>query len=453
MNEEIFKFIKQGESETSEFKEQYDNEVEETVGAFANTKGGIILIGISDNGKIKGVSISKETLKNWVNKISQNTNPRIIPDIESVKINDKNIVTIKIKEFPFKPVAVSGRCYKRIRNSNRQMTPTQIAEMHLHSTGSSWDVLPAQNSLFDEINLEQFKEYIKKAKATGRRKFEEKSLIQTLQKLELLKDKKPTWASIILFGKYPQQKLSQAKIHCGRFKQETKIIDDQMIAGTVFTQIENVMDFVRKNINVRLEITGKPERKEIWDYPLEALREAVLNAICHRDYTANEEIQIKIYDDRITIWNPGGLPAGITIEELYNPNHPSRPRNKLIAQIFFDVGLIEKYGSGIQRIISACKEAGIPQPTFEEKFGGFIVEFRKDIYTEEYLKKLGLNERQIKAVMYVKEKEKITNKDYLELTNISRITASRELQDLVEKNVLKKIGKVGKGTKYILKVS
>lgn len=269
--------------------------------------------------------------------------------------------------------------------------------------------------------------------------------------MELIKNVQPTLAAIILFGKAPQEKLLQATVHCGRFKQETIIIDDRLIGGTAIEQIEEVMDFIHKNTNVRFVMTGKPAREEVWDYPLESLREAVINAVCHRDYADNSDIQLKIYDNRLTIWNPGGLPLGMTIDELYNPNHSSKLRNKLIGQIFYDVGLIERYGSGIQKIIDACKKAGLPTPVFEERFGGFLVIFNKDIYTEDYLAKSGLNERQIKAVLYVKEKGRITNKEYQGLVNAIKKTASRDLVDLVKKKVFDQAGTTGKGTYYLLK--
>jgi len=125
-------------------------------------------------------------------------------------------------------------------------------------------------------------------------------------------------------------------------------------------------------------------------------------------------------------------------------------RNKLIAQIFYDIEFIERYGSGIQRIIDACKNAGLPPPVFEERFGGFLVIFNKDIYTEEYLNGLGLNERQIKAVLYAKEKGKITNKEYREINTISRQMATIDLSILVEKGMFIRTGKAGKGIAYQL---
>ncbi|NQE44576.1 hypothetical protein C5S31_00965 [ANME-1 cluster archaeon GoMg2] len=411
-----------------------------------------ILIGVSDNGEVKGVQLGRETLRDWMNQISQSTEPTVIPEIGDVPIYGKDVVEIQIKEYPIKPVSVRGRCFRRVGNSNRVMTPQEIAQIHLGCLGMSWDALSARDSSINDIDLEEVKRYIKNANSSGRRRFERsEDPVRTLGKLELLSEKGPTWAAIILFGKDPQSKLLQSTVHCGRFKQETIIIDDKMIRGTALEQVEEVMDFIRKNINVRFVITGKPQREEIWEYPLDALREAIINAICHRDYADNADIQIKIYDDRITIWNPGGLLPGMTIEELYDPNHSSKPRNKLIAQTFYDVGLIERYGSGIQRIMNACKSSNLPMPVFEEKFGGFLVIFHKDIYTEEYLKELELNERQIKAVMYVREKGKITNREYQELNTVSNKTAYLELSNVVNKDVFISEG-TGKQVRYVLKV-
>ena len=190
-----------------------------------------------------------------------------------------------------------------------------------------------------------------------------------------------------------------------------------MIETDLISQVDEVIKFITRHISVRYEFEGKPKRKEIWEYPLEALREAVINAVVHRDYSISSNVQVEIYDDRIEIWNPGGLLPGITVEDLYKKEHKSVTRNKLIAQIFYDIGYIEKYGSGTIKIINLCKQNGLPSPEFKEVFGGFSVIFRKDIYTEEYLHRVGLNERQIKAVMYAKEKGKITNREYQELNS------------------------------------
>lgn len=449
INNEILNLIKQGESSEREFKETFDKKTIETAVAFANSRGGIILIGVDDKGKVKGIQIGKETMNEWANQISQSTEPRIIPEIEQNEIGGNQIVIIRIKEFPIKPVSTRGRCFRRVGNSNRVMTPQEIAQMHLHSTDMSWDKFPARDAVIEDIDIEKVKRYIKKANESGRRKIEEnEEPSQILEKLNLLKDGLPAWAAVLLFSKNTKRFLSQAAIHCGRFKEETIVLDDRMIEGTIMEQVDEAMDFIRKNINVRFVMTGKPEREEIWDYPLEALREAVINAVCHRDYTALSNAEVRIYDDRLIVWSPGGLPSGITIEDIYRP-HSSVLRNKGVGEVFYDIGWIEQWGSGIEKMRRACIKAGLPEPQFEEH-QGFRVIFKKDTYTEEYLHKLGLNERQIKAVMYVKEKEKIANKEYQELTKISRQMATIDLMDVVKKGVFTKIGKSGKGIAYQL---
>lgn len=193
----------------------------------------------------------------------------------------------------------------------------------------------------------------------------------------------------------------------------------------------------------------------MWDYPFEALREAVINAICHRDYRYDSEIQLKIYEDSLTIWNPGGLPPELTIDDLYDPRHASRPRNRLIAEVFYDIMLIEKYGSGIPRIIEACKRNRIPIPKFEEKFCGFLITFRKDFYTIEDIEKLrnqGFEDNQINTIIYIKENGKITNVEYQMLNNVKKRQAAYGLNKLIEKGIIERIRKGGK-TYYQFKQS
>ena len=160
-----------------------------------------------------------------------------------------------------------------------------------------------------------------------------------------------------------------------RFREKVHIMDNRIIDGSVIGQVDETVEFIKKNLHVRFEITGEPQRKEIWDYPLPALREAIINAICHRDYRDVADIQIKIFEDALQVWSPGFLPYNMTVEELLDPDHTSKPRNKLIAQVFYDMGLIERYGSGIRRLLDACREAGLPKPILENFSGGFRIKF------------------------------------------------------------------------------
>lgn len=171
-----------------------------------------------------------------------------------------------------------------------------------------------------------------------------------------------------------------------------------------------------------------------------------------RDYLGTSTIQIRVYEDRLVIMNEGKLPPEVPVEKL-KTDHLSIPRNALLAKIFYFAGFIESWGRGTIKIVEDCLKQGIPEPDFIEEYGVMKVIFYKDRFTEEYLRKLGLSERQIKAVIYVKESGKITNREYQKLNIVSKPTATRDLEDLTRKSVLEKIGVTGKGTFYKIKGS
>lgn len=162
-------------------------------------------------------------------------------------------------------------------------------------------------------------------------------------------------------------------IELGRFQTDTLIKDGATLKTDLFSEVEDVMDFIKKHINKAYIITGRPQREERWDYPLNAIRELVINTIIHRDYTSPVDSIIKVYDDKIELFNPGKLPDGLTITKLLKGDYVSIARNKKIAEAFKSAGLIEKYGSGIKRILNGFKEYGLPTPEFREMSGGFMV--------------------------------------------------------------------------------
>ena len=179
------------------------------------------------------------------------------------------------------------------------------------------------------------------------------------------------------------------------------------------------------------------------------MREAIINSIIHKDYLG-PHIQLRVDTDKLSLWNEGTLSKDLKIEDLKKV-HKSSPRNKIIAEVFFKAGLIENWGRGTVDIIDCCKAAGLPEPEFIEEQGGFTVNFYKDIYNEENLKRLGFSDRQIKAVKFVKEKSKISNLEFRSLNQVSKPTATRDLEDLAAKNIFKRVGITGKGTYYKLK--
>ena len=152
--------LQEGESQTVEFKDSFDRETVETVVAFSNTRGGVILIGVDNQKTVRGISVGAETPAEWSNRISQATEPTVIPELQCEEMDGKNIVIITIKEYPLKPVSFRGRCFKRVANSNRRMSPQEIAQMHLFSTGNSWDALPAAVSGPEVLHTARINDYI-----------------------------------------------------------------------------------------------------------------------------------------------------------------------------------------------------------------------------------------------------------------------------------------------------
>ena len=188
-------------------------------------------------------------------------------------------------------------------------------------------------------------------------------------------------------------------------------------------------------------------RIEKGEYPVAAMREMILNALVHRNYMG-APIQIRVYNDKISIWNEGFLPEGLTLEALKR-SHSSRPRNPIIADVAFKGGYIDAWGRGTIKIIDTCKSAELPEPEMAERDGGFLLTILKDTLNKEHLEKLGLNERQVKAIEYMKLNTSITNKEYQSLFDITDRTALRDLNDLVTKGLAQKKGEK-KGTKYLL---
>ena len=446
--DKLAKLLACGETETVEFKEKPNESFYKTISAFANTNGGTILLGIGKKGNVVGVKSSSKFLEDLTNRIVDKLS--IYPKIEPIDMKDKRIIAVDVSRSSY-PVSYEGRFYERVGNTTRQMNQEKLRVLLLRS--KPWDSITGDFSL-KEIDTEAICRFVHLA--VGKDRLSSVSLHESpqivLEKLGLMVSGKLTNGAILLFGKDPQRHFINLCVRIGRLKRETTIIDDKWVRGNLFQQFEETLNILRQHIGVRYEIKGI-EREDIWDYPIPAIREAVLNALIHRDYfNIANFIVIKVYDNHIWFSNPGGLPEGITVEQLKRP-HQSCLRNPLIAKVFYLAGYIEQYGSGTVRMVEWMKEAGLPEPEYKEEMGGFSVYFYKDIYTEENLRKMGLNDRQIKAVIYVKERGKITNKEYQKVCNTSERTASRDLAVLVARKVFEQIGTTGKGTSYRLKMS
>ncbi len=447
----LARLLSQGESETIEFKASFNDEALETIGAFANAAGGSLLIGVELTGAVPGVSVGKKTLEDWANRIQEATDPRLQPSMTKVEHNGKMIVIIKLQSAAAGPVSVRGRFFRRVGRTNQRMSHEEIVQRLLNASGLSWDASIEPQATWEDLDKVRIREYVTAIRQKGRRPIPERiTEREVLQKLDLLTGGKPTRAALLLFGKTPSRFYPSAFVKLGRFRSPTLIVDDREVSGTLLSQVEETMAWLRERLQTRFEVTGRPQREVIWEYPLEAVREGVINAVCHRDYLSTAHIQVRLYDNRLEIWNPGGLPAPLTPADLLR-DHDSIPRNPKIAAAFFVAGLIEQWGTGTIRMAAALREAGHTEPEFDAGTAGrFRVILREGPTIKARLQEMGLNNRQLQLIAYVREHGKITNRAYRELTGLSDEAARKEIAGLLDLGILEQVGK-GRSTAYVLK--
>ena len=437
---EIRSILKKGEGLTIEFKSSFNIEVIETLVAFANTFGGSVLIGISDELNLIGVSLNTESIQNWLNEIKIKTSPSIIPDTEIITIGLKKIVMFSIQEFPIKPVALKGKYYKRVANSNHSLSTSEVVNMHLQSFNTSWDYHTNSQFSIKDISFEKVQHAIDRLNRSGVRITEDP--LSFLIKCDLVREGLITNAAYLLFKK---EDSVLTTIELGRFQSEIIIKDSARTKADILIQIEQVMDFVLKHINKEVIITGQAHNTQKWQYPLEAIREIIMNMIVHRDYRSASDSIVKIFNNKIEFFNPGRLPDNITVEDLLTNNYISTPRNKLIADFCKSLGLIEKYGSGIRRIVDYFKVENLSVPEFRNISDGFMVTIfgkQKDDATKDVGKDVGKELKGSLAEVFrlIQIKPELTIPEIAEITKYTQRTIERSLSQLKKLNFIKRTG-------------
>jgi ATP-dependent DNA helicase RecG len=436
------------ESQNIEYKSSWHDDYLDWICGFANALGGKIYIGIDDKGKVVGVENSHELSEKIPNKIRNAMG--ITADVNLLKDKDDETKTyIEIVVQPYSvPFSIRGRYFYRSGSVKHELTGAALNEFLLERIGKKWDSAPVPTVQVEDLKNDTFSFFKEKGIKSGR--IDEDSRndtpLQVLENLKFVDKKCLNRAAVMLFHPDPEKFVSGAYIKIGFFRTDSDLLFQDEIHGNLFEQIEKTMDFLLTKYTRALISYEGLTRIETPEYPKDALREALLNAVAHKDYTGSYPIQISVYADKIMIWNYGRLPENWTIEDLLD-KHSSQPRNPDIATAFFRSGYVESWGRGMDKMKNLCIEAKIPVPQFSCKGNDFWTVFRKDIYNKEELSKLGLNERQIKAVLYVRENGKITNKEYQELNSTIDRTALRDIEELMNKEIFKREGD-GKNTYY-----
>ena len=413
---------------------------------FANAQGGVIFIGKDDNGTVVGIDDYKKLIYDIPNKIRNAIG--IMVEVNLYEEIGKYFIEIVTQPYSV-PISLRGRYYYRSGSTKQELTGASLNEFLLKKSGKTWDDVVEPRASFDDIDEKTVSTFLKASENAGRLPENEGLALSDLfEKLRLTENGQLKRAALVLFGKEPGKFYPNTFVKIGRFgKDDADIKFQETEEGNLIQLLQAVLNQLNHKFLIRpIEFEGM-HRIEKGEYPVAAIREMLLNALVHRNFMG-APIQIRVYDDKINIWNEGTLPAGLTLDALKR-SHSSRPRNPIIADVCFKGGYIDAWGRGTIRIIDTCKQAELPEPEMKELDGGFIITLFKDNLTPEQLAKLGLNDRQVKAVLFVKEKGKITNSEYQMLNEISDRTALRDIEELTEKGILIKEGEK-KGTSYKL---
>ncbi len=364
---ELVKSIEKGESKTIEFKESIPTgkQISQTVIAFANGAGGKILIGIRDTREIVGIDEKEDIFKvmDSLNAmIYDNCYPNINYDIYTENIEDKIIVVIEVfpgnlKPYYLKSLGKENGTYIRVGASNRIASFENLLELERQRNNITFDEEIEWEKSVENIDISILRKFFtKNGKELSQEKLFNLGLLKKVgEKVYLTK------GLGIILGIY-----ENTNINCARFKGKTMdtFLDKKELVGDIFSKIENIQLFLQNHLKIRSEFDGF-QRKDFLEIPETALREAIINALVHRDYSnQGRDIKIGIYDDIVEIVSPGSLPSTLTIEQIYSGR--SEIRNRVIARIFKELGFIERWGSGINRMINLCKNSNIREPEVRE---------------------------------------------------------------------------------------
>lgn len=445
--------IKNGESKTVEFKEKLpaSDAVAKTVIAFSNTGGGRLIIGVTDQGEIMGLANNIDILElqdKVASIIYDRCYPNVIPDIYTTTIDNKVLLVIEVYRgnllpYYLKKIGKNEGVYIRVGATNRKASVDNILELERQRMNLSYD---------QEVNREVRFEYLDMAPIISRFEKLDKPVTQSVMKnLKLIHEENgsiyPTNGLLILLGY-----LEHVKIKCSRFKGMTMdvFLDSKEYNGDLFTQLDNAESFIKNHIKLGSQIKGL-QREDQYEIPIEAIRESLVNAVVHRDYSnEGRDIKVGIYDDMINIVSPGAFPSTITQEDILEGR--SEIRNKVIARVFKELNYIEQWGSGIRRIKSSCKTRGLKEPEIVEK-GDFVdvslyreVAPKKEVHFEEK----NYTNHQNTIINYLNKNEnRISTKIASNILEISDRAARTVLSSMVEKNILIRVDK-GPQTYYKL---
>ena len=438
--EQVKLLIRQGESLTVEFKERYTARVDEDIVAFANAKGGTLLLGVRDDGIVVGERLTND-LKAKINSLTRNCKPTITTELSQIG----EVVAVVVPEGAEKPYSCGSGYYRRLDGNTQKLSHDELRIMFAENETLPFEEKTVKGFTFDDVSKAKIRAFIKEAGIS----IGSTAVPDFLRSLKVADKTRVKNAGILFFAKDVYDYLHQAQMTLLAFKGTDRlhIYDRRDVRDDLLTQFVEAIAFINKHLNVRSEIRGV-NREDIYEIPLEVLREALVNALMHRDYSiTGTQVSVEVYDDRVEIVNPGGLPKGLSVRNL---GTVSIRRNELIADLFFRLHKVERIGMGIQKMKEAMVAGGLREPNFAsdaffratfQRSPEFALKEGKD-GSEQLVERLveGLAENQKMILELIKRESSISKKAMAQAIGISTTAIDKNLTKLKQKGILRRVG-------------
>ena len=429
------------EMHNMEWKESWHDDYLKWVCAFANARGGRLVIGKNDRGKVVGLANAESLLEKLPNKIRDLLG--ILVDVNLKSEHGEDYLEIEVEPYPT-PINLRGRYYTRSGSTKQEMKGSALSKFLLSKLGRHWDDMPVPYASIKDLDSTAFDYFRTAAAKSGRMgaavlNDTKKAIIDNMQ---LREGRYLRAAAVLLFHKNPEQFVPGAYVKIGFFRAEHDLVYQDEIHGNLFAQAQKTLDLLTtKYMKAYIHYEGV-RRIDRPLFPRDALREVIHNALVHRDYTSGVPIQIRVYEDTIRFYNDGCLPEGWTVKKLMK-KHKSKPHNPLIAGAFFRSGDIEAWGRGIETIRDACREHGCDFPVLESEPTGFMVEFKGEVPGREKVgEKVGENltdnQRQILSIL--SDAPHASARTLAQEIGISVRKIEVNLRKLRERELLRRIG-------------
>lgn len=447
------------ESQNVEYKQSWKDEYLRWICGFANAQGGTVYIGIDDNGNVVGIDNAKYLLENLPNKCIQATG--IVPDIELCSDGGKDYLAIHIKPSE-QPVSCNGKYYMRSGSTLQELSGNSLTDFLLRKTNSTWDMHIVQEASLEDIDADAIRFFIDVAVESHRLDVSASNATteEILRKLRLL-DKQGglTFAALMLFGKDVEYYCPKVAFRIGRFgaSQADLFFDDNIVCPLILMP-DKVMQVLRSRYLVSPVKYEGLRRIEPLEIPEDALREIVCNAVVHRDYRG-AFTQMRVWNDRIELWNSGEFPPEITAENLM-ATHESHPRNDLIAKVFYLAGFIESWGRGYEKIRDAFLMEELTVPTFEQVRGGVMANIKRERFANLNqanggdkggdLAVIELTDKQQKIIEIITQNPTTTATQMAVIMAGKKRTIERELSTLRQKGIISREGSARNG-RWVIK--